>query len=178
MTKAHLLQPAAGIGRDRDEHLRSTVNFAYMPPDERRVGSCYGNCGGGCTGSPDPCGPGGDRWENYVPIGNITADIKAGEPHCNGGVGWIAWWQRYTAPARYIFRGYSSDGCRLHDRSAVLRAAISWCASSQRLFREARMSRRGPVDLVLRLHRHRLEPAAGRSTAWRDASECEFGVDY
>ena len=36
-----------------------TINFVYMPPDDKKVGSCYGNCGGGCGGFPDPCGPGG-----------------------------------------------------------------------------------------------------------------------
>src|SRR3954469_11692454 len=98
-----------------------TTNWVYIPPDERQVGSCYGNCGAGCSGSPDPCGHGQDYWQNLVPISNPVPDIRAGEPHCSAGFGWINWYQRYTATGRYVFHGFSSDGCRLHD--SICRAA-------------------------------------------------------
>lgn len=112
------------LGMDARPSYAQTINWVYMPPDAHRVGECYGNCGAGCGGFPNPCASGGDYWQNLVPAGVAVPDIVAGEPHCNGGFGWITWWQRYTAKARYIYHGYASDGCRLHD--SICRASGSF----------------------------------------------------
>jgi hypothetical protein len=179
MRKAHLLAACLlALGGTVTTTYAQAVNFVYMPPDERKVGSCYGNCGAGCSGSPDPCGPGGDHWENYVPIGSIVPDIKAGDPHCSGGFGWIAWWQRYTAPARYIFRGYTTDGCRLHD--SICRAAGG---NFLVCFLSAVVPGSAYCSGAARAIWYYDYTAIGWSTqpveyTWRDASECEFGVDY
>jgi len=154
-----------------------TINFVYMPPDARRVGECYGNCGAGCGGFPNPCSPGGDYWQNLVPISNPVKDIVAGEPHCSGGVGWITWWQRYTAQARYIYHGFASDGCRLHDSICRGSGSFLVCFAALVLPGSAYCSGASPAiwwyDYT----------AIGWSAqpidiTWREADECPLGLEY
>jgi hypothetical protein len=179
MRKGHVLAACVLVlATNVTRSYAQTINWVYIPPDERQVGSCYGNCGAGCSGSPDPCGSGSDRWENYVPFGKIVPDIIAGDPHCSGGVGWITWWQRYTATGRYIFRGVTSDGCRLHD--SICRAAggnfvvcfftavfpgSSYCSgASPALWWYDYMAIGWGTEPI--------------NVTWRSPDECPFGVEY
>jgi hypothetical protein len=165
------------LGMDATWSDAQTINWVYIPPDGQRVGECYGNCGAGCGGFPNPCAPGGDHWQNLVPTSLPVPDIVAGEPHCNGGFGWISWWQRYTAKGRYIYHGYASDGCRLHDSICRSSGSFLVCFASIIVPGSAYCSGASPAiwwyDYT----------AIGWGAqpidyTFRDPAECPFGVDY
>jgi len=154
-----------------------TINWVYMPPDGHRVGECYGNCGGGCGGFPDPCGPGGDYWQNLVPINVPVPDIVAGEPHCRNGFGWIHWWQRYTAKGRYIFHGYATDGCRLHD--SICRATNNFLVCFATMVVPGSAFCSGAAPAIWWYDYTAIGWSAQPiNTTWRDPLECEVGGDY
>jgi hypothetical protein len=154
-----------------------TINWVYIPPDDSKVGECYGNCGGGCGGFPNPCGSGHDYWQNLAPASIPVPDIIAGEPHCNSGFGWINWWQRYTAKGRYIFHGYATDGCRLHDSICRKSGSFLLCLASVAIPGSAYCSGASPA-IWWYDYTAIGWGAQPINTTLREPDECQYGVDY
>jgi hypothetical protein len=89
--------------------------YQHTAPDETRVGSCYGNCGAGCSGTPNPCG-GNQGWEHSIDVQPYYAGSQVYDVFCSPDVGgWVVVYDVYTYQGRWTYHGRKADGCAFHD---------------------------------------------------------------
>ncbi len=100
--------------------------YTWRPgPNGKEVGSCFGNCGAGCSDKNDGnCIPNEYddqmRWElDYVigPYESASGETEECVPEGDSLPRiYRVTWTEYTALGRYTYHGYVKPGCITHDR--------------------------------------------------------------
>jgi hypothetical protein len=112
--------------------------YKWTPgPNEKEVGSCFGNCGAGCSDRNDGnCIPDqyNDRmrWELDYLIPPYESNSGEYEECVNEGdsiprIYLVRWWE-YEVLGRYTYYGYVRPGCITHDRYCGTNTLYAGCA--------------------------------------------------
>jgi hypothetical protein len=86
-------------------------------PNASRAGDCFGNCGAGCSDSPNGgCSGGQQYWELSFPSGpNYVQSGRDYECDSSYGNMWTRTWDQYTATGTWTYHGWVMPGCITHD---------------------------------------------------------------
>ena len=116
----------------------SQDGYAWVPgPNGKAVGSCFGNCGAGCSDRndgnciPDEYNP-QMRWELEYLIEPYEVDSGEYEECVYEGDSlprlYRVTWREYHALGRYTYYGYVKPGCITHDRYSGPSSGYFGCA--------------------------------------------------
>jgi hypothetical protein len=86
-------------------------------PSGSSVGDCFGNCGAGCSDSPNGgCSGSKQYWQLTLVSG--PAYVGSGQDYeCDSEYGnmWTRRWDEYHATGRWSYHGWVMPGCITHD---------------------------------------------------------------
>lgn len=86
-------------------------------PNSSAAGDCFGNCGAGCSDSPNGgCSGSSQYWE--LTFNSGPSYVQSGwDYECDSSYGnmWTRHWDQYSAAGTWTYHGWVMPGCITHD---------------------------------------------------------------
>jgi hypothetical protein len=102
-------------------NFRGDPSIDWREPDGNSVGEdCFSNCGEGCSDDWNPCDGRPQYWTQEM-LADPQYDGQDYYTDCDVRFGtlWIHTADRYVAPMRETYHGFSTAGCQLHDNTCA-----------------------------------------------------------